>query len=687
MYSYRVGGKKGHQFQLEVSPNHVVVRAKRGVGISRAKLSKASKRISKNLLRTRSIPEANVAVYECIDPAGKHEQLRDDARAQFKKESDIRFAGRALRDKISKELFLYTENFFVKFRSDVPREVCLSLINEYGMTVKQQLGYAANAFFTEAKGGTGFEIFTMAGALLDKDETEYCHPELVQERRFKNVHPMQWHLTESEINGHRITAHIQAREAWHMSRGQGVTIAVIDDGFDLDHPEFRAPGKIVHPYDAFHDTENPSPKYASENHGTACAGVACASGLNGTSGVAPDALLMPIRSGNLGSMSEANAFVWAADHGADIISCSWGPPDGQWWSSEDNRHNSYTPLFDSTRLAIDYAVRNGRNGLGCSIFWAAGNGNEDVEFDGYASYDKLVAVAACNDQGKRSVYSDYGKSIWCCFPSNDFPHPPSSHPTPLTPGIWTTDRSQNKGYNDGGMFTHPNEGDPDGNYVATFGGTSSACPGAAGVAALMLAANPGLNWMQVRDIIGETSDKIDQQGGFYKNDHSIYYGFGRVNAQRAVLMASQVALLETDTDAQLNGYAMLRYSGRKAIRGGQVREVHLSGERLIGVSLAIDGIDDLGIEYKLVLNGHEEPAWCSGGEHAGTFDRRRKAIGFIARLTGGRADQYALTYQVLLRGSNQWEHASNDIWCGHRTGTGEAIQEVLLNLTKRSTEG
>ena len=112
---------------------------------------------------------------------------------------------------------------------------------------------------------------------------------------------------------------------------------------------------------------------------------------------------MPIRlRSGLGSIYEASAFKWAVDHGADIISCSWGPDDGDWSNPADPLHTSMAELSDSTRLAIDDAVTHGRNGKGCVIFFAAGNGNEDVKYDGYASYDKVIAVAACNDTNKRS---------------------------------------------------------------------------------------------------------------------------------------------------------------------------------------------------------------------------------------------------------------------------------------------
>jgi subtilisin family serine protease len=173
-------------------------------------------------------------------------------------------------------------------------------------------------------------------------------------------------------------------------------------------------------------------------------------------------------------------------------------------------------------------VNNGRNGKGCVVLFAAGNGNEDVKFDGYASYEKVIAVAACNDTNKRSVYSDYGKSVWCCFPSSDFAYPEFSHPAPLTPGIYTTDRRGSQGY---GVT----------DYTNGFGGTSSSCPGAAGIAALILSVNPGLSWQQVKNVIRDSCEKIDIQGGDYNADgRSPKYGYGKPDASKAVSIALEM---------------------------------------------------------------------------------------------------------------------------------------------------
>ena len=262
-----------------------------------------------------------------------------------------------------------------------------------------------------------------------------------------------------------------------------------------------------------------------ENHGTACAGVACANGTNGASGVAPHAKLMPIRlASGLGSQREADAFKWAADNGADVISCSSGPADGRWWVRRSAAQEG-PPLPPSTRLAIDYVTANGRGGKGCVVLFAAGNGNESVDNDGYASYPKVTAVAACNDRGRRSLYSDFGKAVWCAFPSNDMGHVPSAIPNRSRRGSGRPTAGETLGYNTG--FTA--EGDPAGHYTNSFGGTSSSCPGAAGVAALILSVNPALKWQEVKELLKRACDRIGPSGGQYDaTGHSPLYGYGRL---------------------------------------------------------------------------------------------------------------------------------------------------------------
>jgi subtilisin family serine protease len=443
----------------------------------------------------------------------------------------IRFAGRGLRDEFGAPV-VYTENVFVRFAEGVGQAEVDDTLRELGLHVKRSLPYAGNAFFAAAEDGIGREIFARAEALVERADVELAHPELVREISWNAAFPPQWHLQEAVVDGTTVEAHANVAAAWELSEGDEIVIAVIDDGVDIDHAELSFEGKIVAPHSLSRPrSDNPRPA-DGDNHGTACSGVACAEGTHGASGVAPKARLMPLRmASGLGSQDEADAFVWAAEHGADVISCSWGPVDGRWWDPDDPVHQQVAPLPDSTRLAIDFAVSSGRGGKGCSVTWAAGNGNEDVGNDGYASYEKVIAVAACNDQGAKSAYSDFGEAVWCCFPS--------SHGEPsLTAGIWTTDRSGIEGYNPGDSTL----GDDSGDYTNSFGGTSSACPGVAGVIALVLARNPELGWQEVKDLLHSSCERIDEAAGDYdQNGHSPSYGFGRVHARAAVELAGSAA--------------------------------------------------------------------------------------------------------------------------------------------------
>ena len=560
------GGKNGRVYDLETNEDLVAIRTRDEGSIEDAPLSGASRRLLDVLEPVVRYRDAGVEVFH-LRSGGQ--SVRDEVRAMFTSEPAIRFAGRVLADPVFKpevpitgdmpaapsvkEPVLYSENIFIKFTKAVTAAKAKAAISAAGLKMKRSVEYLDHAYFVEAPEGTGLAVFGMALDMLHKDGVELCHPELLRPRQLRGAFPPQWHLFTTKVGGVSVNAHASVEDAWKVSTGKGITIAIIDTGVDIDHEEFASAGKIVAPRNAtagaIHPND-PRPQTNAEKHGTACAGVACGDGKAGASGVAPSAKLMPIRlQSALGSQSEADAFAWAADHGADVISCSWGPVDGDWFDPTDPGHRATAPLPDNTRLAIEFALTKGRGGKGCVICWAAGNGNESVDNDGYASHPGVIAVGACNDTNTRSVYSDTGKALWCAFPSNDFdleaqvlPAPPPiggvwtvAHPKALTKGIWTTDWSGAKGYNKGGTTA---AGDALGNYTNSFGGTSSAAPGVAGVAALVLAANPALTGSDVKDVLKATCDRIDPANGAYGADgHSALYGFGRVNAAAAVALA------------------------------------------------------------------------------------------------------------------------------------------------------
>ena len=143
-----------------------------------------------------------------------------------------------------------------------------------------------------------------------------------------------------------------------------VTIAVVDDAVDTRHGEFA--GRVAGQWDAATGAQSSIPN-GWQPHGTKVAGLALAGGIEVT-GVAPTALLLGVRvsalSTRLGDPSEAAGIRWAAEHGADVICCAWGP---QTLTAESGR------LPDHTRDAIDWAVTHGRGGKGCVVVFSSGN--------------------------------------------------------------------------------------------------------------------------------------------------------------------------------------------------------------------------------------------------------------------------------------------------------------------------
>jgi subtilisin family serine protease len=326
--------------------------------------------------------------------------------------------------------------------------------------------------------------------------------------------------------------------AWELTTGSSsVVIAIIDSGVDLGHPEFA--GRVLAGYDFVNNDNNPSDDYG---HGTCCAGVALARGDNaaGIAGVAWQSLLMPVKALNQNGEAPShspviNAIVWAADHGADILSLSLGGYVGA-QALED---------------AVAYAY-----GLGCAIFCAAGNDSYAglIYPAAYVNYTIPVgALSPCND--RKSPTTCDGEYWWG-----------SNHTTncTLAPGvrIATTD------VRGGGGYTRND-------YTMEFNGTSAATPHAAGVGALVLARNPGLGPYQLEQKIILSSEDLGARG---VDDDT---GWGRLNANLAVLGAftlptysragwvgTQVGTLHQPWDSFPEGINFVPSGGNLVLFGG-----------------------------------------------------------------------------------------------------------------------
>ena len=142
-----------------------------------------------------------------------------------------------------------------------------------------------------------------------------------------------------------------------------------------------------------------------------------------------------------------------------------------------------------------------------------------------ARYPECIAVGASTDYDYRSQYSQYDETLDHVL---DIVAPSNGGNW----GIGTTDITGTGGY-DSGDYTNPS-GD------SAFGGTSSACPLAAGVAALLLSENPNLTPNQIKEILENTADKIGDVT--YADGYNKYYGYGRVNADAALALRISITV-------------------------------------------------------------------------------------------------------------------------------------------------
>lgn len=273
-------------------------------------------------------------------------------------------------------------------------------------------------------------------------------------------------------------ADVRAAAAWELQRGSAqVRVAVIDSGVSATHPDLvsKLDDGVNITGGATDDTDAPY-----NTHGTHIAGIVAASTNNseGVVGVSWGSRLVPIKAANpLGFTSDvwlAEGLLWAADNGVDVAVMSFG------------LSNYSDVLADAVRYAHDRGV-----------IVVASSGNTGALGVLYpAAYPEVIAVGATDNNDMWAPFSTAGPEVEFVAPGVD---------------IFSTTHT---------VF------DPD-----TYGfssGTSVSTPIVAGVAALLRSADPDVSLEEVRRILAATARDLGDLG---RDD---LYGFGRVNAQRAL---------------------------------------------------------------------------------------------------------------------------------------------------------
>ncbi|HET8948036.1 MAG TPA: S8 family serine peptidase, partial [Candidatus Polarisedimenticolia bacterium] len=301
----------------------------------------------------------------------------------------------------------------VKFRSGTPAAERGALRLDLAGTTRRRFASGAELW----RLGAGVGVPEALARLKQTPGLQYAEPNyLLRAAKTPDdpFFPIQWALQNTGQSSGTAGADIDAGQAWDITEGAPVVVAVVDTGVDMQHPDLAAniwtnPGEIpgnlidddgdglvddVHGWDFVNHDDDPSD---DDGHGTHVAGTIAASADNGlgVAGIAWHARLMPLKfldASGLGTTSDAiEAIDYAAARGARVLNASWGGGD----FSE--------ALFESIR-----------NAAAQEVLFVAAAGNDGADSDRVpffpAGFDapNIIAVAATDRRDRLAPFSNYG---------------------------------------------------------------------------------------------------------------------------------------------------------------------------------------------------------------------------------------------------------------------------------------
>lgn len=287
-----------------------------------------------------------------------------------------------------------------------------------------------------------------------------------------------WHLRK-----------VLAPEGWDITTGdKSVKIAVIDNYFDLTHPDFYGM-KIENAVSVEKGNNDvfPPDNSLENSHGTHVLGLIGAQ-MNelGTAGIAPDCTFMPISLGNaMNSFSVLEAILYALHNGANVINASLGFLGGEQQIPIEEQVRSWQRDAKRLQNSWDYVSDMLERGY-CTIVWASGNENLFELMDYAKRSPSVIRVDAVTPDLKKAFFSNFGNI--------------------------TVDIDGEKVDLKGSQISAPGVdvvSDITGRRLGPMAGTSMAAPIVTGAVGLMKSIDPTLTNQEIIEILNRTGKKLD----------------------------------------------------------------------------------------------------------------------------------------------------------------------------------
>jgi hypothetical protein len=208
----------------------------------------------------------------------------------------------------------------------------------------------------------------------------------------------------------------------------------------------------------------------------------------------------------------------------------------------------------------------------------------------------------------------------------------------------------------------------------------------AGIVALMLASNPLLTPTEIKNLLRNACQKIDKKEGEYdERGHSIWYGYGRIDAALAVAAARESAVPVAASGPAITGMALFSKIGEQALqKGGGFAGDVVPPQKLLGFSLQLESVaKTVRLRYRVNVPGLGIVQNRTQGGFVGTATARQRIIGFAIELEGTGSTKFDVVYSARLKGTATPAYAENGQYCGSESNSGKTVEAISIQLKKR----